>query len=64
MKTLVSIIIPVKKINHFLRQERNNRSHGTMPSEEERRLLLNSAQLLGSMYIDSIIFFEDLTINL
>lgn len=56
--------ITEKGLYHFLRQERNNRSHGTMPSEEERRLLLNSAQLLGGMYIDSIIFFEDLTINL
>ena len=50
-----------KGLYHYLRQERNNRSHGTMPSEEERRLMLKSAQLLGGMYIDSIILFKDLT---
>ena len=56
--------ITEKGLYHYLRQERNNRSHGTMPSEAERRLLLNSAQLLGSMYIDSIILFEDLKNNI
>lgn len=46
---------------HFLRQKRNDRAHGTMPSLKERQVLMNSVQYLAGLYIDYIKFFDDLT---
>jgi hypothetical protein len=46
-------------VTNLLRQERNNRAHGSRPSLAERRALLNSAQYIAGMYIDYIILFEE-----
>jgi hypothetical protein len=45
-------------ITYLLRQERNNRAHGSRPSLVERRVLLNSAQYIAGMYIDYILLEE------
>ena len=45
-------------ITYLLRQERNNRAHGSRPSLAERRVLLNSAQYIAGMYIDYILLEE------
>jgi hypothetical protein len=44
----------------YLRQARNDRAHGSTPTLAERRLLMNNAQHLASLYIDYIKFFSDL----
>jgi Bacterial RNA polymerase, alpha chain C terminal domain/Sigma-70, region 4 len=46
---------------HLLRQERNDRAHGPMPSEGERQVLTNSAPYIGGLYLDYIKLFEDLS---
>lgn len=46
---------------NYLRQERNERAHGTMPSEEERRALLRAAPTLAGLYVDYIAFFANRT---
>jgi hypothetical protein len=38
----------------YLRQERNERAHGSMPSAEERRALMKGAGVLAGLYIDYI----------
>ncbi len=53
-------IITDNSIPHFLRQERNHRAHGEMPSLAERRVLMNSAPSVAGMYVDYIKLFDDL----
>jgi hypothetical protein len=45
----------------YLRQERNRRAHGSMPSQEERRALMRGVVDLGGLYIDYIKLIDDLT---
>jgi hypothetical protein len=45
---------------HFLRQSRNKRAHGSMPSKEERKIMMNNISITAGMYIDYICFFDDL----
>lgn len=47
-------IVTDKAILHFLRQKRNDRAHGTMPSIEERRVMMKYAETTAGMYIDYI----------
>jgi hypothetical protein len=56
-------IITDQAILHFLRQKRNDRAHGTMPSLKERQVLMNSVQYIAGLYIDYIKFFDDLSQN-
>jgi hypothetical protein len=49
---------------HYLRQTRNDRAHGTMPSLAERQLLMKSIQYIAGLYIDYIKFLDDLIQNL
>ncbi len=44
----------------YLRQSRNDRAHGTMPTQDERKVLMNNVQHLAEMYIDYIKWFDDL----
>jgi hypothetical protein len=44
----------------YLRQQRNDRAHGSTPTLEERRILMNNVQQLASLYIDYIKLFDDL----
>lgn len=53
-------IITDKAVLHFLRQKRNDRAHGTMPTDEERRLMMKHAEVTAGMYIDYIKFFDEL----
>jgi hypothetical protein len=48
----------------YLRQSRNDRAHGTMPSLAERKVFLNNVQHIAGLYIDYIKLFDDLTHNL
>jgi hypothetical protein len=57
-------IITDNAVLHFLRQERNNRAHGSMPSLEERRILMSSVQYIAGMYIDYIKLLNDLASSL
>jgi len=57
-------IITDSAVLHFLRQERNNRAHGSMPSFEERKILMTSVQYIAGMYIDYIKLLNDLTNSL
>jgi len=54
-------IISDKAVLHFLRQNRNDRAHGSMPTIEERKVMMKYAQTTAGMYIDYIKFFDDLT---
>lgn len=49
---------------HYLRQTRNDRAHGTMPSLAERQLLLKHVQYIAGLYIDYIKILDDLSKNL
>jgi hypothetical protein len=49
---------------HYLRQTRNDRAHGTMPSLAERQLLMKSILYIAGLYIDYIKLLDDLTQNL
>lgn len=51
-------LIKESGVVHLLRQERNNRAHGSRPSLEERQALMNAAPYIAGMYIDYIILFE------
>jgi len=44
----------------YLRQSRNDRAHGTMPTQDELKVLMNNVQHLAGMYIDYIKWFDDL----
>lgn len=52
-------IITDSAVVHTLRQERNDRAHGAMPTMGERRLLMNAGQYLSGMYIGYIKLFDD-----
>lgn len=54
-------LVTDKATLHYLRQKRNDRAHGTMPSLDERQLMMNNLQIVTSLYIDYIKFFDDLT---
>jgi len=57
-------IITDNSIPHFLRQERNHRAHGEMPSLAERCVLMGSASSVAGMYVDYIKLFDDLLTSL
>lgn len=57
-------IITDQAILHFLRQKRNDRAHGTMPTTEERRMMMKYAETTSGMYIDYTKFFDDLKNNI
>jgi hypothetical protein len=44
----------------YLRQQRNDRAHGSTPTLAERRVLMNNVQHLASLYIDYIKLLDDL----
>ncbi len=54
-------LITDKATLHYLRQKRNDRAHGTMPTIEERQLMMNNLQVVTNLYIDYIKFFDDRT---
>lgn len=54
-------LITDKATLHYLRQKRNDRAHGTMPSLDERQLMMDNLQIVTSLYIDYIKFFDDMT---
>lgn len=54
-------LITDQAILHFLRQKRNDRAHGTMPTVEERIMMMKYAEVTAGMYIDYIKFFDDLS---
>lgn len=54
-------ILTDKAVLHFLRQSRNDRAHGAMPSTEERKMMLDHIGVTAGMYIDHIKFFDDLS---
>ena len=54
-------IVTDKATLHYLRQKRNDRAHGTMPSLSERQLMMDNLQIVTSLYIDYIKFFDDMT---
>jgi hypothetical protein len=57
-------IISDHAVFHYLRQSRNDRAHGTMPSLEERRLLMKSVQYIAGLYIDYIKLLDTLSLSL
>ncbi len=46
---------------HYLRQTRNDRAHGTMPSLAERQLLMKYVQYIAGLYVDYIKLLDDLS---
>ncbi len=52
-------IVSDKTALNFLRHERNDRAHGKAPSVEERRIMLQSAPWVSSLYLNYIVFFEE-----
>ena len=50
----------VKNKHHltFLRQERNRRAHGEIPTLQERQRLMEQAHFLGGLFVDYITFFH------
>lgn len=48
----------------FLRQSRNDRAHGAMPSQEERKIMMSQIGVTAGMYIDYIQFFDGLAFDL
>jgi len=52
-------IITDSAVPHTLRQARNDRAHGAMPTVGERRLLMNASEYLTGMYIGYIKLFDD-----
>jgi len=67
LERLVSMIECVVRENvvskgyylHILREERNERTHGKIPSLDERKVILNKAHYVAELYIQNIIFFND-----
>ncbi|MFL5691577.1 MAG: hypothetical protein ACJ795_07205 [Ktedonobacteraceae bacterium] len=51
-------IITDKGVVQYLRQERNNRSHGSMPSQAERKILMENINYLAGLYIGYIEMLE------
>ena len=57
-------IVNDQAVLQYLRQERNNRAHGTMPTLAERKVLMNSIQFTAGMYIDYCKLFDEMTVSL
>ena len=57
-------IITDLAVLNYLRQTRNDRAHGGMPSLAEKQTLMMGVQYLADLYIDYIKFFDDLTYSL
>ncbi len=57
-------IITDNAILNYLRQERNNRAHGGMPSLAERKLLMKNVQHLAGLYIDYIKLLDNIIYSL
>jgi hypothetical protein len=57
-------IITNEAVLALLRQVRNDRAHGTMPSLAERQLLMKSVPHIAGLYLDYIKLLDDLTYNL
>lgn len=56
----------VKKGHHLttLREERNNRAHGTVLDEKQRKVLFNKAHYLAELFVKYICFFSNQEANL
>lgn len=52
-------IITDTTVLNYLRQERNDRVHGEMPSLEERQLFMKKIDFVAGLYIDYIKIFDD-----
>jgi hypothetical protein len=57
-------IINDHAVFHYLRQERNDRAHGTMPTLEERRALMKEMIQVAGLYIDYIKLLDELSNSL
>lgn len=57
-------IIEEKHILTFLRQERNERAHGVIPSFEERQNLMKQAPYLAGLFIHHTIFLNEKRLEL
>jgi len=57
-------IITDYAVLNYLRQTRNDRAHGEMPSLTEKRILMMGVQYLADLYIDYIKLLDDLTSSL
>lgn len=51
----------VSRAHHLdtLREERNNRAHGEVPSKEERVALFNKAHYVADLFIRYICWFDN-----
>ena len=56
-------VLTDRAVVHFLRQSRNERAHGSMPSKQERKMMMDHIGVTAEMYIDYIRFFDDLYIK-
>ncbi len=52
-------IIAEKHILTFLRQVRNERAHGVIPSFEERQALMKQAPYLAGLFIHHTVFLNE-----
>jgi hypothetical protein len=52
-------IVSDKTALNFLRHERNDRAHGKAPTVEERKIMLESAPWVASLYLNYIVYFEE-----
>ena len=52
-------VITDLSVLNYLRQERNNRAHGTMPSLAERQLTMRNVRNLAGLYVDYIKVLDD-----
>lgn len=57
-------IITDKSTFSFLRQERNERAHGEMPSSEELNVIWQGVEQLAGMYVQAIQLFDNLIYQL
>lgn len=57
-------IINDHAVFHYLRQERNDRAHGSMPTLQERYVLMNNVGYIASLYINNIQLFDELSNSL
>ncbi len=56
-------IVSDSAILNYLRQERNERAHGSMPKLSEREVLMKYSSLLAGLYIDYMKLLDEYTIQ-
>jgi hypothetical protein len=54
-------LVSDKTTLNFLRLERNERAHGSVPSRRELEMMLKAAPWMASMYLDQIVHFGERT---